>query len=125
MRAPRSILLALALGTATALAGCGSSSHTSTNTVATATQTGDTVQIVMKSLAFNPPRIHATVGQRVVWENADNVPHTVTYVSGPRFRSSNTVNSGHRYEITLTTPGTIHYYCMIHPWMTAAIVVTP
>jgi plastocyanin len=46
-------------------------------------------------------------------------------VSGPKFVSSGTVNSGHIYEVTLTKAGTIQYYCSIHPWMKATIVVSP
>ena len=129
MRVPRPNLPSLApaaVALAVALAGCGSSSHTATSeTIATATQTGDTVHIIMKSLAYNPSLIRATVGQKVLWSNVDNSPHNVTYVSGPRFPSSKTLNPGHDYEITLTEPGTIHYYCTIHPFMKATIVVTP
>jgi plastocyanin len=129
MRVPRPNLPTLgpaAVALALVLVGCGSGSHAAaSSTVATATQTGDTVHIIMKSLAFNPALIRATVGQKVLWSNVDNASHNVTYVSGPRFRSSKTLNPGHHYEITLTEPGTIHYYCTIHPWMKAAIVVTP
>lgn len=129
MRVPRPNRSTLALGAvaaALALAGCGSSSNAATSsTVATATQTGDTVHVVMKSLAFSPTLVRATVGQKVRWSNIDNAPHNVTYVSGPRFVSSKTFNPGHSFEITVNTPGTIHYICTIHPWMKATVVVTP
>ena len=84
-----------------------------------------TVQIVMRSLAFNPPTVHAKLGQTVIWVNEDNAPHNVTYVSGPRFRSSRpALRPGTKFSFTLSQPGTIHYYCSIHPWMTATIVVS-
>ena len=80
----------------------------------------------MRSLAFNPPAFHAKVGQTVIWTNEDNAPHNVTYVSGPRFRSSRPkLRPGARFSLTLHQPGTIHYYCSIHPWMTATIIVSP
>jgi plastocyanin len=80
----------------------------------------------MRRLAFNPPAVHATVGQTVTWSNEDNAQHNVTYVSGPRFRSSRpTLRPGSKFSITVRQPGTIHYYCSIHPWMTATIVVSP
>ena len=83
------------------------------------------MQIVMRSLAFNPPTIHAKVGQKVTWINQDNAPHNVTYVSGPRFKSSRPkLQPGSRFSLTLNQAGTIHYYCSIHPWMTATITVT-
>lgn len=79
----------------------------------------------MRSLAFNPPTVHAKVGQKVIWINEDNAPHNVTYVSGPRFRSSGPkLQPGSRFEVALRRPGTVHYYCSIHPWMTATIIVT-
>ena len=83
------------------------------------------MQIVMRSLAFNPPAVHAKVGQKVTWINEDNAPHNVTYVSGPRFTSSRPkLRPGSRFSLTLNQAGTIHYYCSIHPWMTATISVT-
>jgi plastocyanin len=80
---------------------------------------------VMRVLWFYPTTVHGTVGQRVVWTNHDGSPHTVTYVSGPRFKSSRVLRPGAGFSVTLTQPGTIHYYCSIHPWMKATIVVSP
>jgi plastocyanin len=112
------------------LAGCGSgtaaSSTTTTATAGSTAPTGGTAHVVMRSLAFNPTTIRARVGQKVIWINDDNAPHNVTYVSGPRFRSSRPkLRPGSRFELTLHQAGTIHYYCSIHPWMTATIVVAP
>ena len=78
----------------------------------------------MISLAFNPPSVSAKVGQTVVWANQDTAPHNVTYVSGPSFSSSSTMNPGARFKLKLTTAGTIHYFCSIHPFMKATIVVS-
>lgn len=78
----------------------------------------------MRSLAFYPPTIHTKVGQTVTWINEDSAPHTVTYVSGPRFRSSPVLKPGAKFSIKFTAPGTIHYYCTIHPFMRARIVVS-
>ena len=79
----------------------------------------------MKSLEFYPITIHGKVGQTVTWTNEDSSPHNVTYVSGPRFRSSPRIlKPGAKFSIKLTAPGTIHYYCTIHPWMRARIVVS-
>jgi plastocyanin len=133
--ASRLILLNIAawLSAAVALgslfAGCGSGTASSSGmTTAAAVSTvspGRTVQIVMRSLAFNPPALNAKVGRTVTWINEDNAPHNVTYVSGPRFRSSPPkLRPGSRFSLTLDQVGTIHYYCSIHPWMTATIIVT-
>lgn len=80
----------------------------------------------MKSLDFNPISVHARVGQTVVWTNDDEAAHNVTYVSGPRFTSSRPMlRLGAKFSLRLTEPGTIHYYCSLHPWMKSTIVVSP
>lgn len=79
----------------------------------------------MRTLLFNPSVVHAKAGQKVLWINQDNVPHNVLYVSGPRFTSSRpTLGPGTRFSTELTQPGTIHYFCSLHPWMKATIVVS-
>jgi len=79
----------------------------------------------MKNIAFAPTVIHARVGQTVTWVNDDMVAHNVTYVSGPRFTSSApTLNHGAHFQLRLTSAGTVHYYCTIHPFMKGTIVVT-
>jgi plastocyanin len=78
----------------------------------------------MRALEFTPTVVEAKVGQSVTWTNEDSSSHNVTYVSGPRFTSSPRVlRPGAQFSIRLTQPGTIHYYCSIHPWMKATIVV--
>jgi plastocyanin len=60
----------------------------------------------------------------VTWTNDDTAPHNVTYVSGPKFNSSGTLNMGGTFQIKVTTPGTIHYFCSIHPFMKSTVVVS-
>ena len=124
MRAARHRLLSTA---ATALVllltACGSSSHTTT-TLAATDPTGNTVHVVMAHLAFSPTAVNAKIGQIVKWANEDNVPHNVTYVSGPVFKSSRRLAPGDKFSLKLVHTGTIHYYCTIHPWMRATISVT-
>ena len=78
----------------------------------------------MKNLAFSPASVTAKVGQTVQWTNQDTPPHNIFYVSGPKFTSSPTLNTGGQFKLKLTQPGTIHYICSIHPFMKATIVVT-
>jgi plastocyanin len=122
-RASLSTVVALAL----LIAGCGSGSGSGSPALATSPpDAGGTVNVVMKSLAFNPAVVRARVGQTVTWTNEDSSPHNVTYVSGPRFRSSRPkMSRGTTFSLTLSQPGTIRYYCSIHPWMQATIVVSP
>jgi amicyanin len=124
-RAPITGLILTALLTA----GCGAGSDLGSQAAQTGSSnaaSGATVQVVLRSLYFNPPAIHAAVGQQVTWTQEDQAPHNVTYVSGPPFASSGTlVKLGSTFSIRLTEPGTIHYVCTFHPWMKATIVVSP
>jgi plastocyanin len=110
-------------------AGCGSgagaaTAHRSDSTTTPAAVA--TTHLVMKVLEFNPSTAGARVGQTLTWTNEDTSPHNVTYVSGPRFRSSpRMLNPGAKFSIKLTRAGTIHYVCTLHPWMKATIVVSP
>jgi plastocyanin len=78
----------------------------------------------MKNVSFQPGTINAKVGQTVTFNNADSPAHNVTYVSGPKFTSSGQLNPGQSFQLKLTQAGTIHYYCTIHPFMKAEIVVS-
>lgn len=82
------------------------------------------MHVTLRALAFTPPSVTAKVGDTVRWVNEDQPPHNVTYVSGPKFVSSGTLNTGGTFQIKLTAPGTIHYVCTIHPFMKATIVVS-
>jgi len=123
---------ALALVLALAAAGCGTGSDLQSSSTSASTQQanagnpgGKTVSVVMKSLDFSPLGVKAHVGDTVTWLNEDQAPHNVTYVSGPRFRSSQRrMRIGDRFSVTLNTAGTIHYVCTLHPWMQATIVVS-
>jgi plastocyanin len=137
MRPQRWLIAACAvLAFALVLAGCGSSSKSSSTSGASSSTSGSTgpsattggsggaVEVTMKNLAFSPTAVHAKVGQTVEWVNDDTPAHNVTYVSGPKFTSSGTLDQGAKFSVKLTQAGTIHYFCSIHPFMKATIVVT-
>jgi plastocyanin len=115
---------------ALALAGCGSSSSSSTTAATSATTSsasapaGSGPHVVIKDLAFSPKATQAKVGETITWTNQDQVDHTVSYVSGPKFKSSGTLGDGRTFSLKLTQAGVIHYVCTIHPFMTATIAVT-
>jgi plastocyanin len=137
-RIERARLWTLALPTLL-IVGCGSASHaaskdtrsatqaasqTTTNKVAARPSPRGTSHVMMRALWFYPTRVYVRVGQRVIWTNDDSSPHNVTYVSGPRFRSSRRIMPpGAKFGLTVSHAGTIHYYCSLHPWMKATIVV--
>jgi plastocyanin len=125
-----SALLAVA---ALALAACGGGGGGSTTagggstpapatTNATSGGGGTAVAVTMKNIAFSPQTLHAKVGQKIAWTNADSVAHNVTATSGASFRSSD-FGQGGTYSYTPTRAGTIAYVCTLHPGMTGTIVV--
>jgi plastocyanin len=73
---------------------------------------------------FTPNTIHVVLGvnNTVVWTNDDFSPHTVTSDSG--LFDSSVLSQGQTFSYTFQAPGTYHYHCFIHPWMTATVVVT-
>ena len=81
---------------------------------------------------FLPNPVTIDIGATVTWENNDSAAHTVTSGSasdGPDgvFDSSlimapqgGTVNT---FSHTFDSAGTYDYFCMVHPWMSGAVIV--
>jgi plastocyanin len=66
----------------------------------------------MKDGRFEPASIEVKAGQLVTWTNNDTASHTVTADSGGFDLVLKARMSGKR---RFNTPGTINYYCRIHP----------
>lgn len=84
---------------------------------------GRTHELAIGDLEFSPARLTVSVGDRLVWENGDVVPHTVTSTGDGPFRSE-MLAEGDRYEVVATEVGSFPYLCAVHPEMTGEIVVT-
>lgn len=82
---------------------------------------------------FVPKLVNLQLGidNKVVWENIDETPHTVTLdASTPfedkysgKFGSLGVVKPGEKYEFLFTQKAEIGYHCEPHPWMTGKIIV--
>jgi plastocyanin len=68
-----------------------------------------------------PATLTVPAGTTVVWTNHDDVEHTVT-ASDNGFTSPAIQTDG-QFSYTFTTPGTYSYFCAIHPFMTAKVIV--
>jgi plastocyanin len=79
------------------------------------------VHVEIRNFAFLPARLVVSAGTRVVWQNHDGDPHTVT-TYGRGFASPAIVTGG-RFALVLRKPGTYAYYCTIHPFMHGVVVV--
>ena len=73
--------------------------------------------------------IEISVGDSVVWQNADQANHTVvsgTPSEGPDgiFGSSDLLAPGKSFQFQFDKKGQYPYYCILHPWMTGTVFVT-
>ncbi len=73
---------------------------------------------------FIPTYAIVPVDARVTWTNKDYVAHTATAVDGSF--DTQPVIPGNSITLAIDhLPGTIAYYCKIHPWMQGTIDITP
>lgn len=77
-------------------------------------------------LYYDPEMLTVPVGTPVVWDNVDNVVHTVT--SGKDATPDGTfdsglIDAGKTYKFTFSSPGKVDYFCLVHPWMVGSVEV--
>jgi len=78
----------------------------------------------INNFAFSPKELTVAVGTTVTWTNKDEEPHTVvTPGGGPAAFKSGALDGGDQFSFTFTKPGTYRYFCSVHPFMTATVVV--
>lgn len=70
----------------------------------------------------NPKTAKLADGGAVRWVIGDGTTHQIASDNGA-FPTSNGIRPGGTYSITLTTAGTYHYHCAIHPNMVGTVVV--
>lgn len=91
---------------------------------------------------YDPASITIPAGQTVTWKNNGNTPHTIhscTSANNPTTQAcptmntgaaasvniaSSTLNNAGTFDFKFDSAGTYNYYCDIHRWMTATVVVT-
>lgn len=81
------------------------------------------VAVAISGNAFVPASANLSVGDTVVWTNQDTVPHTATTTSGPAAFDSGILAQSQTFSYTFSVAGTYAYYCIVHPEMTATIIV--
>jgi plastocyanin len=75
------------------------------------------------NFAFKPGTVTVPVGTTVLWENKDDTPHTVVSLDGT-FRSP-ALDTDDKFSFTFDKAGTFEYFCSLHPYMKAKVVVAP
>ena len=79
------------------------------------------IEIKMAQVAYAPAQVSAHVGDTVEWTNEDIVAHTATARNGAW---DVMVGPNSKGSVTLKSPGTIEYYCRLHPNMVGSITVS-
>ncbi len=77
----------------------------------------------IKDFKYGPPALTVHVGDRVTFVNDDDEAHTVT--STDKSFDSEGLDTAGTWQHVFATPGTFHYFCELHPYMKATIVVLP
>jgi len=78
--------------------------------------------IVIDNYAFKPAKVSVCAGQTVAWKNNDDDPHTVT-AADASFESKG-LGQGDSFSHEFPAAGTYAYFCKVHPYMKAVVVVT-
>lgn len=77
----------------------------------------------INNFAFSPKELTVAVGTTVTWTNKDEEPHTVVNAASPPAFKSAALDGGDKFSFTFTKPGTYRYFCSVHPFMVATVVV--
>jgi plastocyanin len=89
---------------------------------------------VQGSPDYDPDKAQVPVGNKIVWDNQDTVPHTATSGSGPsdpnnaKLFDTGIITGGEKsnpVEVKGAKQGdTITYHCTVHPYMTGELTIT-
>ena len=80
-------------------------------------------QVMIDNFSFAPAELTVARGTHITWTNRDDIPHTVTSRDNPHVLKSPALDTEDSYAVSLDTPGTYHYFCMLHPHMQGTVIV--
>ena len=80
-------------------------------------------QLTIDNFTFKPDAVTVPVGTRIVWENEDDIPHSIVETNGS-FHSP-ALDTQDKYGFTFATAGSFEYFCGLHPHMRGKVIVTP
>ena len=79
------------------------------------------VRLMILNYKFSPAQVIVSPGTRIIWTNKDGDPHTVR--STTNVWSSDALDTDGTFARTFSKAGSFPYYCSIHPFMKATIIV--
>ena len=81
------------------------------------------VTVHIKNFKYNPSVITIHAGQRVTFINDDDEAHTVS-ADDHSFDSAG-MDTKDTWQHTFSKPGKYPYFCELHPYMKATVIVLP
>lgn len=81
------------------------------------------ITITIDAFQFQPDKIRIKRGQRVIFINKDEVPHTVTPDKSAHFVPSGIIKGGEQHEVLFDSAGVQNYSCDFHPSMRGRVIV--
>src|SRR6516165_3637688 len=83
----------------------------------------DVAEVRIDNFTFSPAELTIKAGTKVVFRNSDDIPHSVVMASvGVHSKALDTDDT---FSFEFNTPGTIDYFCGLHPHMKGKIIVVP
>lgn len=77
---------------------------------------------------FLPLNLEVIRGTTVVWQNEDNIGHTIQSQDNKgniiSMFNSNVLKTGDTFSYKFDKPGVYHYFCTIHPWRIGIVTVS-
>jgi len=73
------------------------------------------------SYRFAPADLTIDAGTTVMWTNHDRAAHDVTFTTDGI--TSGSLSTGQSWSFTFADPGTVAYFCQVHPDMTGTITI--
>lgn len=81
-----------------------------------------TQMVAISTMKYTPNELHARAGDKIVFQNEDLLPHTVTSKPAGTF-DSGMIKAGESWTLTVPAAGTVHFSCLYHPTMEGTLVV--
>jgi len=78
-------------------------------------------RVAIDNFVFERASTTVPIGTTVIWENHDDIPHTIVATLG-EFHSQ-PLNTDDKFSFTFNAPGTFAYFCSLHPHMTGEVIV--
>ena len=105
---PRALLICTVLAALAGLTASEGAARPKTHTV------------TIHGMHFVPANMKVNLGDTVIWQNEDIVPHTAT--SARKSFDSGTIEPGKSWKYVFKKKGSYSYICVYHPTMKAELI---